>query len=160
MFEDDDYCLRVRLARYPILWARDVLVHHEGHQSFRAFSEEAYRRRLEENRERFLAKWNVQEFLGEWRDELELINRLQSGRFGPWDLLRAGHYAEAYAAFERHLRAAPGEARGFVGLGLAAEGQGIPAAAALAYRTALSLAPQDPDATRGLARTAAAGGRG
>ena len=77
---------------------------------------------------------------------------------GTWDLLRAGWYREAYERFERLVRANPGDARVLLGLGLAAEGLGAPAAATLAYRTILSMVPGHPDATRGLTRVGGTNG--
>jgi Flp pilus assembly protein TadD len=144
--------LRVRIAGYRLLWARDVFIHHAGHQTFRDGSEEAYRRRFTENERLFREKWDVARHLQPWVEETRLVGRLQGGGAGPWDLLRAGRYPEAYDAFEELLRVEPPDVRAFLGLGLAAEGRGVPAAAALAYRAALSIAPDDPDAVRGIAR--------
>jgi GT2 family glycosyltransferase/glycosyltransferase involved in cell wall biosynthesis/Flp pilus assembly protein TadD len=55
-FEDDDICLRARLAGYRVVWARDVFVHHEGSKTFRSLDVD-YGRLMEENREKFAAKW-------------------------------------------------------------------------------------------------------
>ncbi len=55
-FEDDDICLRARLAGYKVLWARDAFVHHEGSKTFRSIDVD-YGRLMEENRRRFTAKW-------------------------------------------------------------------------------------------------------
>ena len=143
-FEDDDYCLRVRMAGFRLLWAKDVFIHHEGHQSFRELGE-GFQRILDTNERLFREKWDLARYFG-------------SGNGHPpeasaWDLLRGGRYAEAYDAFERLARAHPRDARALVGLGLAAEGRGVPAAAALAYRAALVVDPRAAGAARGLART-------
>jgi GT2 family glycosyltransferase/Tfp pilus assembly protein PilF len=55
-FEDDDICLRARLAGYKVLWAKDAFVHHEGSKTFRTIDVD-YARLMEENREKFAAKW-------------------------------------------------------------------------------------------------------
>jgi len=55
-FEDDDICLRARLAGYKVLWARDAFVHHEGSKTFRTIDVD-YGKLMEENREKFSAKW-------------------------------------------------------------------------------------------------------
>lgn len=157
LFEDDDYCLRVRMAGYRLLVARDVFIHHEGHRTFRTFTQEAYRRDLQANERRFREKWDVARHLWAWEEETRLVARVQAGAAQPWDLLRAGRYPEAYDAFERACLADPGDPRALVGLGLAAEGRGAPSAAVVAYRTALRIAPGHPDATRGLERVAPAG---
>jgi GT2 family glycosyltransferase/Tfp pilus assembly protein PilF len=55
-FEDDDLCLRLRLAGYRLVIARTAFLHHEGHATFRAMgiplTEEIARRRVQ-----FEAKW-------------------------------------------------------------------------------------------------------
>jgi GT2 family glycosyltransferase len=55
-FEDDDYCVRARLEGFTCVMAEDVFVHHFGSQTFRALGVD-YRRLLEENKAKFLAKW-------------------------------------------------------------------------------------------------------
>ncbi len=55
-FEDDDICLRARLAGYKVVWAKDVFVHHEGSRTFRSIDLD-YPRLMEENRKKFAAKW-------------------------------------------------------------------------------------------------------
>jgi tetratricopeptide (TPR) repeat protein len=88
----------------------------------------------------------------------------RNGSARPWELLQAGKFPEAYEAFEALVRTEPRNTRNLLGLGLAAEGRGAPAAAALAYRTLLHMDPQNADARRGLERVgngtgAAAAGR-
>jgi hypothetical protein len=146
--EDDDYCLRVRMAGYRILWAQDVLVHHEGHQTFGQLGD-AFIEVLERNKRLFLEKWDIG-------------RHLQPGAFqapapaaasqDPWEMLAAERYGDAYEVFEAEVRANPANTHALFGLGLAAEGRGVPAAARLAYRTVLAMAPGDPDASRALAR--------
>jgi len=75
-----------------------------------------------------------------------------AGSTTPWDLLRAGKFVEAYEAFEDLVRTEPQRLRNLLGLGLAAEARGVPAAATLAYRTLLAMDPQNADARRGLER--------
>lgn len=58
-FEDDDYCLRARLAGYQLAIANDVFVHHYGSMSF--FKQPAaYSQLLETNRRLFAAKWGLE----------------------------------------------------------------------------------------------------
>jgi len=57
MFEDDDYCRRVRQAGLDLAVARDAFVHHWGRGSFSRMPEEEYRRIYEENRRRYELKW-------------------------------------------------------------------------------------------------------
>ena len=55
-FEDDDLCLRARLAGYKAVIARDVFVHHHGSRTFMELGLD-YRRLIKENKERFRKKW-------------------------------------------------------------------------------------------------------
>jgi Flp pilus assembly protein TadD len=55
-FEDDDICLRARMAGYKVLWAKDAFVHHEGSRTFRSIDVD-YGGLMEENRGKFAAKW-------------------------------------------------------------------------------------------------------
>ena len=56
-FEDDDYCLRIRLAGYRILLCRDTFIHHFGSASFRAGGSRAFAELMRRNEEKFAAKW-------------------------------------------------------------------------------------------------------
>jgi GT2 family glycosyltransferase len=55
-FEDDDFCLRLRLHGYRLVLAHRAFLHHEGHATFRAMglpiADELARRRAQ-----FVAKW-------------------------------------------------------------------------------------------------------
>jgi GT2 family glycosyltransferase/Tfp pilus assembly protein PilF len=55
-FEDDDFCLRLRLRGYRLAIAQRAFLHHEGHATFRALGldlgQELARRRAQ-----FIAKW-------------------------------------------------------------------------------------------------------
>lgn len=57
-FEDDDYCLRVRLAGYKVVCARDVFLHHEGGVTFKSMNVD-YKVQIKKNAEIFSAKWAV-----------------------------------------------------------------------------------------------------
>jgi len=56
-YEDDDYCLRAQLAGYKAVIAKDVFIHHFGSKSFKSNGNDAYKKRLEINREIFVEKW-------------------------------------------------------------------------------------------------------
>ncbi len=153
MYEDDDYSVRARVAGYRLLWARDVFVHHAGHQTFATLPDGEYRARLEENRRRFIAKWNVAPHLAAWRNELQAISGTPP-MTTPWDLLQNQRYAEAYDLFEAQVRQSPSDLNAMYGLGLAAEGRGAPKAAQHAYQMILAQAPDHQDAQRGMKRIA------
>jgi GT2 family glycosyltransferase/glycosyltransferase involved in cell wall biosynthesis len=57
MFEDDDYCRRLRAAGLRLAVARDSFVHHWGRGSFRRIPDAEYRRIYDENRKRYEEKW-------------------------------------------------------------------------------------------------------
>jgi GT2 family glycosyltransferase len=158
-YEDNDYSLRIRIGGYRLLWARDVFIHHEGHQSFRRLGREEFDTLLATNRRRYQDKWNLERYAPRRAREESLP--AQGPGPGPsgeaWRLLGAGDYPRAYAAFERLVLGQPGEPQNLLGLGLAAEGRGVPEAAAMAYRGVLAMAPGNEDACRGLARVTEGG---
>ncbi|MBM4063763.1 MAG: glycosyltransferase family 2 protein, partial [Planctomycetes bacterium] len=55
-FEDDDLCLRLRLAGRRLLIARRAPLHHEGHATFRALGL-GIAEQIDERRAQFVAKW-------------------------------------------------------------------------------------------------------
>jgi GT2 family glycosyltransferase len=165
-FEDIDYSLRVRLAGYRLRWARNVFIHHEGHQSFRELGD-GFGKLLEANERRYVEKWTLGRYAmrhqtsngsGRKRNgngqEGQLAGPQAESGADPWTLLEAGRYAAAYEAFETLVLRDRTSVRHLLGLGLAAEGRGAPAAAALAYRGVLAMAPDSPEAARGLSRVA------
>lgn len=58
LFEDDDYCVRVKKAGYDILCAEDAFVHHYGGASTNWGSPE-YHKLFNENKEKFEQKWRM-----------------------------------------------------------------------------------------------------
>ncbi|MEO6912892.1 MAG: glycosyltransferase family 2 protein, partial [Candidatus Baltobacteraceae bacterium] len=57
-FEDDDFCLRVRGARYRIYVCDDVFIHHFGSQTFAA-NKIDWHQTMRENWTKFAAKWGL-----------------------------------------------------------------------------------------------------
>jgi GT2 family glycosyltransferase/tetratricopeptide (TPR) repeat protein len=57
-YEDDDICLRVRLAGHKVVWARDVFIHHRGSKTFEALGLD-YTRLMAENSAKYRAKWGA-----------------------------------------------------------------------------------------------------
>jgi GT2 family glycosyltransferase len=57
-FEDDDYCLRARLAGFGVAMVDDVFIHHFGSRTFIG-EEIAYSETMQENWTRFKAKWDL-----------------------------------------------------------------------------------------------------
>ena len=58
LFEDDDYCIRVKKARLEILCAEDAFVHHYGGASTNWGSLE-YKQLFEINKDKFEKKWGI-----------------------------------------------------------------------------------------------------
>lgn len=56
-YEDDDYCMRAQVAGFKALVLKYVFVHHYRSRSFADDGNDAYRRRLERNRDIFANKW-------------------------------------------------------------------------------------------------------
>ncbi len=57
MFEDDDYCIRVRMAGFRILVVEDCFIHHFGNGSFRKIDSAQVLALFEKNRKYFESKW-------------------------------------------------------------------------------------------------------
>jgi GT2 family glycosyltransferase len=57
-WEDDDLCVRARLAGFKCVIARDVFIYHFGGRSFTGNNID-YSMQLEENRQRFVRKWSA-----------------------------------------------------------------------------------------------------
>lgn len=58
MFEDDDYCKRVKKLGLKILIADDVFVHHFGGASFKQLQSSDYQHLFNENKSKFEKKWH------------------------------------------------------------------------------------------------------
>lgn len=57
MFEDDDYCNRVRAAGYRIIVAEDVFIHHELSASLSQLGQERRQKLFDDNKRLYEAKW-------------------------------------------------------------------------------------------------------
>ncbi|MDP8979587.1 MAG: glycosyltransferase [Acidobacteriota bacterium] len=60
MFEDDDFCHRIRQAGYEIAVAEDCFIHHFGQGSFSMLPSKDYNDLFERNLRRFENKWGIQ----------------------------------------------------------------------------------------------------
>jgi len=59
LFEDDDYCVRVKRMGYRLVGADDVFVHHYGSTSLDEIRRQEYVRLFEKNKAYFEQKWNT-----------------------------------------------------------------------------------------------------
>jgi GT2 family glycosyltransferase/glycosyltransferase involved in cell wall biosynthesis len=59
MFEDDDYCRRIRQTGRSLACVSDVFIHHVGHASFSQLGTAKFQEIFDTNRRRFEAKWKI-----------------------------------------------------------------------------------------------------
>lgn len=59
LYEDDDYCYRLRLAGYKLMLAGDVVVHHHGSVSFKKADPTVLEELIRSNRTKFQNKWGI-----------------------------------------------------------------------------------------------------
>ncbi len=59
LFEDDDYCLRVKQCGFKLIGADDVFIHHYGSKSLHSVQKREYARLFERNKAYFEHKWNT-----------------------------------------------------------------------------------------------------
>jgi GT2 family glycosyltransferase len=70
MFEDDDYCYRIKKAGYQILCAEDAFIHHFGGASFKKIVSQEYIDLFESNKKKFEDKWHIKWIPHQYRKEL------------------------------------------------------------------------------------------
>jgi len=58
-YEDDDYCLRIRMRGYSLVMCKDALVYHEGSASFGRRDRAEIERLIQRNRQKFIDKWGI-----------------------------------------------------------------------------------------------------
>ena len=74
MFEDDDYCERIRAAGFRIVCARDAFVHHVGQATFKTLiATGEYDDLWTRNRQRFESRW------GRWEAQSQLFEPVADG---------------------------------------------------------------------------------
>lgn len=151
-FEDDDYCLRLRLGGHRLAIARRAFLHHEGHATFRAIGLD-YDRELQRRGEQFAAKWRTDPagaaHLAALRGDLAGAGEAAGAGLASWPAWPDGHWhrgrlfaarGEAMAAareFARLLHACPRHSDAAIELATAllAAGRERPAQRMLAWIT-------------------------
>jgi GT2 family glycosyltransferase len=58
-FDDDDYCIRARLAGFEVGMVHDAYVHHVGHATFNQFPASYYNKLMQDNWKTFAKKWRL-----------------------------------------------------------------------------------------------------
>jgi len=155
-YEDDDYCLRLRLAGYRLVIAEDCAIYHYGSRSFAGIglAGAAFDHLLNENEARFLAKWRDTDpalLPALYRGRIHAARGAQAHAAGAL-LDSARHYAEA-------VRACPGDAGYRNDLGAVLWTLGEHEGAFAQFRLAVRLRPDHAVAVRNLAEAAAVLGR-
>jgi GT2 family glycosyltransferase len=154
-FEDDDFCLRLRLLGYRLVLARRAFLHHEGHATFRALGLDLDRQ-LRRRRAQFDAKWRGnpagRAAIAAYDDDLATAaeQAALAQREWPrwpdahWHLARhhahRGDHARAAVHFDALLRACPQHIDGLLCAGL----DRIAGGATAAGRALLDQAVQQP----------------
>ncbi|MEW6397730.1 MAG: glycosyltransferase [Bacillota bacterium] len=88
-FEDDDYCLRARMAGYSVSIADDVFIHHFGHQTFIGQRVD-YSALMQRNWQRFCRKWGIDPASPAGCSAQEILSRAdQELLYVPLDLKQA-----------------------------------------------------------------------
>ena len=70
MFEDDDYCHRVKEAGFKILCIEDAFIHHFGGASFKQIVSQEYLDLFESNKKKFESKWKIKWVPHRYRQDL------------------------------------------------------------------------------------------
>jgi len=58
-FEDDDFCIRAKLAGFKAHILHYVFIHHHGSKSFTADGSDSYNKLLATNKQKFIQKWGL-----------------------------------------------------------------------------------------------------
>ena len=69
MFEDDDYCYRIKKAKLDILVSEDVFIHHYGGASFKQIQSEEYQKIFNDNKNKFETKWGIKWIPHKYRND-------------------------------------------------------------------------------------------
>lgn len=70
MFEDDDYCFRVKKAGLEILCTDDTFIHHYGGASFKKIASQEYLDLFESNKKKFENKWKIKWIPHQYRENI------------------------------------------------------------------------------------------
>jgi GT2 family glycosyltransferase len=155
-YEDDDLCLRSRIAGFRNIIARDVFIHHYGSMTFKG-NKIDYRDSLESNRRRFAEKWkdiievNGNEYRLCMKKEDQVKKLLEWGE----ERFSEGNFKPAIKIFERILKLDKINSQAMNNLGVIQwQISREPAPAMKTFQAALTLNPKDSDALENLVQAA------
>ncbi len=150
-FEDDDLCLRSRIAGFRNIMARDVFIHHYGSMTFTGNSID-YEQVMGKNRTYFAEKWKN---ILEMTEDGYRLHLTMNQRIGILIEMGEQRYAEddlagAVRVFRRVLEIDPTNSQALNNLGVIQWELGSIDDAIVTMHKALSLNPRDPDALANL----------
>ena len=155
-YEDDDLCLRSRIAGFRNIIAHDVFIHHYGSMTFKG-NKIDYTDSLEYNRRRFADKWkdiieiNGNEYRTRMTKEDQLKKLLEWGE----ERFSQGNFNAAVKIFERVLKLDKVNSQAMNNLGVIQwQLGGEPAPAMKTFQAALTLNPKDSNALENLVQAA------
>ena len=155
-YEDDDLCLRSRIAGFRNIIARDVFIYHYGSITFKG-NKIDYTDSLEGNRRHFADKWkdiievNGNEYRTLMTKEDQLKKLLEWGE----ERFSQGNFNAAVKIFERVLKLDKANSQAMNNLGVIQwQIGGEPAPAMKTFQTALTFNPKDQDALGNLVQAA------
>lgn len=159
-YEDDDLCLRSRIAGYRHIIAHDVFVHHYGSVTFKG-NRIDYHASLEGNLRRFAEKWkDIIEVDGRfYRVSMTKDNQLKKLLEWGENSLARGDVLAAVKTFERIISLDRTNSQALNNLGVIQWQIGRADEAIKTFQNALALNPKDMDALENLADAATETGR-
>ena len=145
-FEDDDLCLRSRIAGYKNIIADDVFIHHYGSKTFTGNSID-YAATMHRNLSHFKEKWkDIIEIIGTGY-RVHLTKEQQIQKLIQWgeEKYLSGDLKSAAKIFDRVLKIDDRNSRALSNLGVIQWQRGKEDSAIDIFQKALQINPKDPD---------------
>ena len=160
-FEDDDLCLRSRIAGFQNLIAHDVFIHHFGSMTFKGNSMD-YAASLKDNKKQFTQKWKgIVEFIDDSAYKITMKGEAQLNELIKWgeERFSNGNLRSAIKIFKRTLELDPLNTQALNNLGVMQWQLGDPIAAIKTFQNALIKNSDDTDALENLKQATIETGR-
>lgn len=151
-YEDDDLCLRSRIAGFRNIIVHDVFIHHYGSMTFKGNSID-YTNSLLTNKKRFFEKWEgIVESIDDSAYRVNITTEVQLQKLLEWGEKQflEGNLRGAVKIFGRILRLDPVNSQAINNIGVIQWKLGDPAAAIRMFQNALINNPSDENAIENL----------
>ncbi len=151
-YEDDDLCLRSRIAGFRNVITYDVFIHHYGSMTFKGNSID-YDTILQNNRKRFIDKWKgVVEEVDDLIYRFVMSREEQINKLNEWgeEKFSEENFHSALKIFERVLQFDPKNSQALNNIGVMQWQLGDPVEALTTFQNALINNPKDTDALENL----------